>query len=350
MSGRTIRRDVERLRGLGYPVESLTGPGRRLPAGAGTAMPPLLLDEEEAIAIAVGLRTAARASVTGIEETRSARWSSSSRCCRRTCAGGSPRWARPRSRSLPGPDRRPAGPHRDRRGLPRLRMPALPLPRRDGTRSRRTSSRTRSSTAGAAGTSSPGTAGARTGGRSASTGSPAAATGLRFTPRALPAEDAAAYVEQSIAGAFRGTRPASPSTLSAGEVQRRLRSWARSPRSTPGAASTAPPTTTSSGSPSASPCSASSLRSRAARVDCPDRLWRSASRRAPAASPTDTGRQPEGEGRAAAQARRVPACAAVRPTSGSGQEQRRRRAYRRPGLAAASWGSSIHASGRSGPA
>jgi predicted DNA-binding transcriptional regulator YafY len=69
VSGRTIRRDVERLRGLGYPVESLTGPagGYRLRAGA--AMPPLLLDEDEAIAIAVGLRTAARASVTGIEET-----------------------------------------------------------------------------------------------------------------------------------------------------------------------------------------------------------------------------------------------------------------------------------------
>jgi predicted DNA-binding transcriptional regulator YafY len=69
VSSRTIRRDVERLRALGYPVESLTGPagGYRLRAGA--AMPPLLLDDEEAIAIAVGLRTAARASVTGIEET-----------------------------------------------------------------------------------------------------------------------------------------------------------------------------------------------------------------------------------------------------------------------------------------
>jgi len=69
VSGRTIRRDVGRLRALGYPVESLTGPagGYRLRAGA--AMPPLLLDEGEAIAIAVGLRTAARSSVTGIEET-----------------------------------------------------------------------------------------------------------------------------------------------------------------------------------------------------------------------------------------------------------------------------------------
>jgi predicted DNA-binding transcriptional regulator YafY len=69
VSGRTIRRDVDRLRALGYPVESLTGPAGGYRLRAGTAMPPLLLDEGEAIAIAVGLRTAARASVTGIEET-----------------------------------------------------------------------------------------------------------------------------------------------------------------------------------------------------------------------------------------------------------------------------------------
>jgi predicted DNA-binding transcriptional regulator YafY len=69
VSRRTIRRDVERLRELGYPVESLTGPTGGYRLRAGTAMPPLLLDDDEAIAIAVGLRTAARASVTGIEET-----------------------------------------------------------------------------------------------------------------------------------------------------------------------------------------------------------------------------------------------------------------------------------------
>jgi predicted DNA-binding transcriptional regulator YafY len=69
VSGRTIRRDVERLRSLGYPVESVTGPAGGYRLAAGTAMPPLLLDDDEAIAIAVGLRTAARASVTGIEET-----------------------------------------------------------------------------------------------------------------------------------------------------------------------------------------------------------------------------------------------------------------------------------------
>src|SRR6476659_1977670 len=69
VSGRTIRRDVDRLRQLGYPVDSVTGPSGGYRLRAGSAMPPLLLDDEEAIAIAVGLRTAARASVTGIEET-----------------------------------------------------------------------------------------------------------------------------------------------------------------------------------------------------------------------------------------------------------------------------------------
>jgi predicted DNA-binding transcriptional regulator YafY len=69
VSSRTIRRDIERLRQLGYPVDSLTGPAGGYRLRAGRAMPPLLLDDEEAIAIAVGLRTAAGASVAGIEET-----------------------------------------------------------------------------------------------------------------------------------------------------------------------------------------------------------------------------------------------------------------------------------------
>jgi predicted DNA-binding transcriptional regulator YafY len=69
VSGRTLRRDVERLRELGYPVDALTGPNGGYRLHAGTAMPPLLLDDDEAVAIAVGLRTAAGASITGIEET-----------------------------------------------------------------------------------------------------------------------------------------------------------------------------------------------------------------------------------------------------------------------------------------
>ncbi|MFI7697880.1 helix-turn-helix transcriptional regulator [Nonomuraea sp. NPDC049480] len=68
VTARTVRRDVGRLRELGYPVHATAGaPGYRL--GAGTDLPPLLLDDDEAVAIAVGLRTAAGGSVSGIEET-----------------------------------------------------------------------------------------------------------------------------------------------------------------------------------------------------------------------------------------------------------------------------------------
>lgn len=65
---RTVRRDVERLRDLGYPVESVPGAAGGYRLGPGGRMPPLLLDDEEAVAVAVGLRTAAQGSVTGIEE------------------------------------------------------------------------------------------------------------------------------------------------------------------------------------------------------------------------------------------------------------------------------------------
>jgi predicted DNA-binding transcriptional regulator YafY len=65
---RTVRRDVERLRGLGYPVDATAGvAGYRL--GPGADLPPLLLDDDEAVAVAMGLRTAAGGSITGVEET-----------------------------------------------------------------------------------------------------------------------------------------------------------------------------------------------------------------------------------------------------------------------------------------
>jgi predicted DNA-binding transcriptional regulator YafY len=67
VEARTIRRDIDRLRALGYPVEATPGaPGYRL--GGGATVPPLLLDDDEAVAIAVGLGTAAGATVTGIDE------------------------------------------------------------------------------------------------------------------------------------------------------------------------------------------------------------------------------------------------------------------------------------------
>ncbi|WP_106238447.1 helix-turn-helix transcriptional regulator [Allonocardiopsis opalescens] len=62
VSRRTLRRDVDRLRSLGYPVHTRPGPGGHYRLAAGTALPPLLLDDEEAIAVAVGVRLAARTS------------------------------------------------------------------------------------------------------------------------------------------------------------------------------------------------------------------------------------------------------------------------------------------------
>ncbi|HEY3505965.1 MAG TPA: YafY family protein [Actinocatenispora sp.] len=68
VSLRTVRRDVERLRDLGYPVRATMGAAGGYRLVAGTAMPPLLLDDDEAVAIAVGLRAAAGQAISGIDE------------------------------------------------------------------------------------------------------------------------------------------------------------------------------------------------------------------------------------------------------------------------------------------
>lgn len=65
---RTLRRDVERLRELGYPVQASAGVGGGYQLGAGADLPPVLMDDEEAVAVAVALRAAA-GSIGGIEET-----------------------------------------------------------------------------------------------------------------------------------------------------------------------------------------------------------------------------------------------------------------------------------------
>ncbi|MDX3454801.1 YafY family protein [Streptomyces sp. ME02-8801-2C] len=66
---RTVRRDVDRLRDLGYPVDASPGTGGGYRLGAGAELPPLLLDDDEAVAVAVGLRTAAGQGIEGIGET-----------------------------------------------------------------------------------------------------------------------------------------------------------------------------------------------------------------------------------------------------------------------------------------
>ncbi len=65
---RTVRRDISRLRDLGYPVEAVAGPGGGYRLGAGGKLPPLLLDDEEALAVALGLRVAAATAVGGLED------------------------------------------------------------------------------------------------------------------------------------------------------------------------------------------------------------------------------------------------------------------------------------------
>lgn len=69
VTGRSVRRDVERLRDLGYPVHASKGHGGGYRLGAGAALPPLLLDPEEAVAMAVCLRVAAGGSVAGVGES-----------------------------------------------------------------------------------------------------------------------------------------------------------------------------------------------------------------------------------------------------------------------------------------
>jgi predicted DNA-binding transcriptional regulator YafY len=65
---RTVRRDIDRLRGLGYPVHSASGTAGGYRLGPGGKLPPLLIDDDEAVAIAIGLRTAATGAISGIEE------------------------------------------------------------------------------------------------------------------------------------------------------------------------------------------------------------------------------------------------------------------------------------------
>jgi predicted DNA-binding transcriptional regulator YafY len=68
VTSRTVRRDVTRLRELGYPVDAEAGPFGGYRLGRGGELPPLLLDDDEAVAVAVGLRLAADGSVSGLDD------------------------------------------------------------------------------------------------------------------------------------------------------------------------------------------------------------------------------------------------------------------------------------------
>ncbi|MEM9132305.1 MAG: YafY family protein [Actinomycetota bacterium] len=69
VSARTVRRDVDRLRELGYPVEAMPGVDGGYQLAAGAHLPPLVVDDDEAVALAIGLRAAAGASIEDIGDT-----------------------------------------------------------------------------------------------------------------------------------------------------------------------------------------------------------------------------------------------------------------------------------------
>ncbi|MBB4701296.1 helix-turn-helix transcriptional regulator [Sphaerisporangium siamense] len=69
VSVRTLRRDVDRLRELGYPVEAHRGVDGGYQLAPGATLPPLLVDDEEAVALTIGLRLAAQGAIAGIEES-----------------------------------------------------------------------------------------------------------------------------------------------------------------------------------------------------------------------------------------------------------------------------------------
>src|SRR5215469_2165577 len=69
VSPRTLRRDVDRLRELGYPVEAQRGVEGGYQLAVGAALPPLVVDDEEAVALAVGLQAATQSPVEGIAES-----------------------------------------------------------------------------------------------------------------------------------------------------------------------------------------------------------------------------------------------------------------------------------------
>ena len=187
VSPRTVRHDIERLRALGYPVHANRGAigGYRLEPGAN--LPPLLLEDDEAVAVAVGLRTGGRGAVTGIEETS----------LRALAKVEQVLPTRLRSQGQRAPDARPCwspiGPGRrstptsSRCWPPPAAIIAAPVRLRGSARRCQPASRasrTGWSTRGGAGTSSPGTTTGPTGGPSGSIGSgPYLPLGPRFAPR-----------------------------------------------------------------------------------------------------------------------------------------------------------------------
>lgn len=204
VSPRTLRRDVDRLRDLGYPVDATRGVAGGYQLAAGASLPPLVVDDEEAVALAVGLRTAAQSGIAGVEDASVRALSKvvqvmPARLRRRVDAL--------RVATLPGPVR--PGPLVDADTLTTVAQAcrdeeriAFHYTARDGAETLRTAEPHRLVAVGrrwylvAYDLT-------RFDWRSFRLDrlSDARATGARFRPRTLPAEDAAEYVRASLAGA-----------------------------------------------------------------------------------------------------------------------------------------------------
>ena len=131
---RTIRNDIDRLRELDYPVDATRGAAGGYRLGAGGKLPPLLLDDEEAVAVAIGLRAAT--GIAGIEESSARALAKLEQVLpsrlrpdgRRDRRGRRPR-AREHRHGCPRPRGRPRRARRDRRRHPRRRVAPLRRPR-----------------------------------------------------------------------------------------------------------------------------------------------------------------------------------------------------------------------------
>lgn len=93
VDARTVRRDVDRLRELGYPVESSSGVGGSYRLGAGNRMPPVLLDDDEAVTVAMALR-AATSAIDGMEAAAVGVLAKLEQLLPSACANAPVRWIR----------------------------------------------------------------------------------------------------------------------------------------------------------------------------------------------------------------------------------------------------------------
>ena len=231
---RTLRRDVDRLRELGYPIQAQRGVDGGYQLAAGTALPPLVVDDEEAVALAVGLQVAAQGAVEGTAEASMRALAKviqvmPARLRRRvealSAATVPASWAS--GGTAPPGGRGPGDPHHGRAGLPGRRAGPLLLHRgrrpADGP---------------ARGALPPGPARPplvpgrlrpdRQDWRSFRLDRLAGArgTGARFRPRELPAADAAAFVRDGIGSATAIYQVEVLVDAPAGTVRERYGRWA----------------------------------------------------------------------------------------------------------------------------